>query len=52
MIHSVLVSGESVIEGLNTIIFEFDDGLHMNNVFLYGYPSSPASSLYIRIDSL
>lgn len=43
--HSGLVSGESVHEELNTIIFEFDDGLHMNNVFLYGYPSSSDSRL-------
>ncbi len=42
---SVLTSGEAVHSGINTIIFEFDEAIHMNNVYIYGYPSTPSQRI-------
>lgn len=42
---SVLTSGETIHSGINTIIFEFDEAIHMNNVYIYGYPSTPSQRI-------
>lgn len=46
---SVLTSGETIHSGINTIIFEFDEAIHMNNVYIYGYPSTPSQRILCLI---